>query len=232
MLKVFTADTTCFLNPDLRDGALAALSPQRREKVLRARREQDQRLSLGAGAVLDLALASEGLREREVRLDRNSRGKPCLAGRPELRFNLSHSGRFAVCALSDQEVGADVEEIGKVREALFRRVCTLRELAAMEGLDPEHRQDRFFQLWTAKESFLKYLGTGLSRPPREVEVELEPAASLSLEDRPQAVALFQRKAEGHWFAVCAPKGQAPEWKLLTENELKSWFLQRERPGCP
>lgn len=224
MLKVFAADTSCFSDPVLRDGALAALSPHRREKVLRARRDQDRRLSLGAGAVLDIALASAGLREREVRLDWNSHGKPCLADHPELRFNLSHSGRFSVCALSDQEVGVDVEEAGEVREELIRRVCTERELAAMAGLDPEHRQDRFFQLWTAKESFLKYLGTGLGRPVRGVEVEPEPAASLSLDGRPQAVALFQRKLEGHWFAVCAAEGQTAEWKLLTERGLRSWFL--------
>lgn len=224
MLRVFAADTSCFSDPALRDRALAALSPQRRDKVARARREWDKLLSLGAGAVLDLSLASVGLREREARLSWNSHGKPCLADYPELRFNLSHSGRFAVCALSDREVGVDVEQAREAGEALLRRVCTQRELAAMEALEPERRQDRFFQLWTAKESFLKYLGTGLSRPVRGVEVELEPAPSLSWEGRPQAVALFQRKLEGHWFAVCAPEGQAVEWRLVTEQELRDWFL--------
>lgn len=224
MLRVFALDTSCLSDPSLRDKTFAALSPQRRDKAARPRRERDKRLSLGAGAVLDLALASAGLREREARLSWNSHGKPRLADRPELRFNLSHSGRFAVCALSDREVGVDVEEAREAGEALFRRVCTQRELAAMEGLEPERRQDRFFQLWTAKESFLKYLGTGLSRPAKGVEVELEPALSLSWEGRPQAVALFQRKLEGHWFAVCTPEGQTAEWRLVTEQELRDWFL--------
>ena len=36
-------------------------------------------------------------------------GKPFLSYRPSLHYNISHSGKYVVCILADQEVGIDVQ---------------------------------------------------------------------------------------------------------------------------
>ena len=92
-------------------GALCdSLSALRREKIARAGRDADKRLLLGAGLLLDRALRPFGLREQDAEITLGAHGKPYLAGRDDLFFSLSHSGSIALCAVSDRELGADVQE--------------------------------------------------------------------------------------------------------------------------
>lgn len=85
---------------------------------------------------------------------RTPRGKPYAENAPF--FNLSHSGDWILCAVSDTPVGADIETPRTVSPILLRRVCTPAELAYI-GDDAK----RFLEIWTAKEAYLKLLGTGL-----------------------------------------------------------------------
>lgn len=96
------------------------------------------------------------------RFFRTESGKPYAERSPE--FNLSHSGEWILCAVGDTPLGADIEAARNVSPALMRRVCTAAELAFIDG-DP----NRFLQLWTAKEAYLKYRGTGIVGDLRRVE---------------------------------------------------------------
>lgn len=89
-------------------------------------------------------------------------GKPYAENAPQ--FNLSHSGDWLLCAIGDTPVGADIETPRTVSPSLLRRVCTPSELALI-GDDAE----RFLRVWTAKEAYLKYLGTGIRGDLRRVE---------------------------------------------------------------
>ncbi|MBR2366812.1 MAG: 4'-phosphopantetheinyl transferase superfamily protein [Oscillospiraceae bacterium] len=152
-------------------GALCdSLSALRREKIARAGRDADKRLLLGAGLLLDRALHPFGLREQDAEITLGAHGKPYLAGRDDLFFSLSHSGSIALCAVSDRELGADVQECRDVREELLRRVCTEAEYAALASCAQEEKKKLFLRLWTAKESYLKYLGTGLTRDPGRLAI--------------------------------------------------------------
>lgn len=148
----------------------ASLSPARQAKIARARRDADKRLLLAAGLVLDRALQAHGCREKDAAFTLGQYGKPYLAGRVDLYFSLSHSGAVALCAVSDRELGADVQAPRAVREELLRRVCPDAELSAFEGCFPEEKKQLFLRLWTAKESYLKCLGAGLVRDPRSFTV--------------------------------------------------------------
>ena len=86
---------------------------------------------------------------------RGKRGKPLFPDFPQLRFNLSHSGPRALCALDWDEVGVDIQQITLRRSAFLDRLLSPEERAWLLGLgdDPE----AFTQLWTLKESFCKEL---------------------------------------------------------------------------
>ncbi len=86
-------------------------------------------------------------------------GKPYLKN-CELNFSISHSGNYAVCCISRNEIGCDVEKIKDYNPKIGKRFFTAREAALLENKETE---DIFFaKLWTLKESILKKEGTGIS----------------------------------------------------------------------
>lgn len=75
-------------------------------------------------------------------------------------FNLSHSGDFVMLAISDTPIGCDIERLHKA--ILSRHVFHPNELSLLLS-QPEGtaRNQAFLRLWTAKEAFLKAIGTGI-----------------------------------------------------------------------
>ena len=66
---------------------------------------------------------------------RGERGKPYFSQMPRYQFNLSHSGPFALCALSERPVGVDIQVVRPTWSAkLVDRTCTPEERAWLAGL--------------------------------------------------------------------------------------------------
>mgnify|MGYP003306333710 CR=1 FL=1 len=86
-------------------------------------------------------------------------GKPYLVG-DEICFNLSHSDNIALCSVSGDVVGCDVEKIRPYNPKLAKRFFTTEEFSLLEKSD--NPDLLFTRLWTMKESILKCLGSGLS----------------------------------------------------------------------
>ncbi len=131
-----------------------SLSEARLQKTMALKTTEDQARSLCAGLALDACLRTVGLRERDVTVATDERGKPFLADHPNWHFSLSHSGNFAVCALDDSPIGVDIEQ--------HRPINTKRLAARCLGTDAPLTLEQFFSLWTRKESYLKAIGIGLS----------------------------------------------------------------------
>ena len=161
---------------------------------MRFRFEKDRHLCLGAGLLLACALRRAGA--SDLSLHCLSNGKPELAIAQNLHFNLSHSGTLAVCAVSDQSVGVDVEVIQRADPGVVAMCFQPSEQAWLNRSDDPCRA--FTRLWTRKESYLKLLGTGLSHP-------LDSFAVLPAEKTPDGVAYYEKKIAGHLLCVCAPQ---------------------------
>lgn len=133
-------------------------------------------------------------------VERSGRGKPFFPDQPDKCFSLSHSGGYALCALSDGPVGADIERVRPLRERLLDDCLSEGEKAAFDGAWPS-----FFRIWTLKESWVKREDSPLW-PPRLAETP-PPCPHRSYE------------GEGWVTAVCCD-GEPPEDILwLTPEEL-------------
>lgn len=109
-------------------------------------------------------------------------GKPYIASgcNPrDLQFNLSHSGRWGLLAVSTGEValGVDVEQHRSQRNlaALAKRNLTLDEQRQFNDRGAELEEQgvcAFFDLWSLKESFVKAHGQGISLGLRRFGFEL------------------------------------------------------------
>lgn len=84
-------------------------------------------------------------------------GKPYLPQGPD--FSISHSRGYVAVAVSDREVGLDMEMVRPYPERLPRRIFSQEELRWFQSR--WETQVDFFTLWTLKESYFKFLGTGL-----------------------------------------------------------------------
>ena len=99
-------------------------------------------------------------------------GKPYLVSEPGIHFSLSHSGDWAVCALSDHPVGVDIERCEPGRRDIASRFFHREEVRYLNTVLPSARDDAFYKLWTLKESFVKSTGRGLDLPLRSFWVDI------------------------------------------------------------
>ena len=128
------------------------LPPWRREKTLRLRSETAFAASVGVGLLWRYAMEQTGLDPRqEVRL--LPAGKPVLAS-GEAFFSLSHSGRWALCALGDGPLGADVQALRPARPSIARRFCPDEQLF-LQNLPEPDRPAALLRLWARKEAWVK-----------------------------------------------------------------------------
>ena len=103
-------------------------------------------------------------------LGRTAAGAPYLRTMPGVHISVSHSGSWWLCAASGTPVGIDLEFPRKRRneteEDMAARLCRLGErFFTSEEADWISRGDRvkrFLTLWTAREAYVKYLGTGVT----------------------------------------------------------------------
>ena len=142
------------------EAALASISAQRREQVLRFRHELGRRQCVLAYLLLKRALREKyGIDENPL-FDYGEHGKPVIVNRPEIHFNLSHCREAVCCAVSNHPVGIDVESIREYKTGLVRYTMNDDEVASIMAAD---RLDvAFTRLWTMKEARLKLTGEGIT----------------------------------------------------------------------
>ena len=101
----------------------------------------------------------------EYEIIKNEFGKPYLKGK-DLYFNISHSKGFSMAIIDKCECGIDVEQIREYNELMAVKICTAQEY---KFLNKSERKDYYFTtLWVLKESYLKCLGIGISKPMNEI----------------------------------------------------------------
>ena len=113
-------------------------------------------------------------------------GKPALNGEhkdTKLRFNMSHSHKVGLLALTEESViGVDVEHIRAdfATEEIARRFFSRCEVDVFNTLANEEQVAAFFRCWTRKEAFIKATGRGLSQALDGFDVTLGPGEKAEL----------------------------------------------------
>lgn len=159
-----------YINDDIEsidpDRVMDGIPRQRRERLMQLRNARDRRLGLAAYMLLCGALEVEYGITGMPDFGYGDGGKPFIADRPDICFNMSHCRVAAACAVGGSPMGVDIETIRPYNATLARRVLSGVELAAVEAsLRPDIE---FIRLWTMKESYLKMTGEGIRRDLKTV----------------------------------------------------------------
>jgi 4'-phosphopantetheinyl transferase len=137
------------------------MSPEKRARILRMRYKKDAQAALTAHRLLCYALKrTYGIEPRPEDWGAGQNGKPYLKNIKGIHFNISHSGRVAMCAVNNEPVGVDVEMVRPFSDNVIRRIMSAEEREALASV--QDRDKLFFKIWTLKEAYLKFTGSGIS----------------------------------------------------------------------
>lgn len=170
MISVFAASVECLSDSEIFDELYKEVTPTRQKKISILRQKKDKELSLGAGLIASKVLKGFGIDINSETVLTAPNGKPYFKN-GKIEFNLSHSENYVICAVSDKPVGCDIEFIGHYKEEIAKRFFASDEYEYISSFDTEEgRKNAFFGVWTAKESFVKAIGCGLTIPTNSFSV--------------------------------------------------------------
>lgn len=165
-IKDYSGLTDAFFKGGFPENSWKRIGGFRNERVRRTK-------ILGEGVVRSILFKETGRSPENYSIAFGSHGKPYVVGLDFFHFNISHSGDYVVCAVSDSEIGIDIERIGNARMEVAGRFFHPGEINVLESLSEVRQNDAFFSYWSVKEAFLKYTGAGLSVPLSTFEVVFE-----------------------------------------------------------
>ncbi|MBE6718409.1 MAG: hypothetical protein E7574_04045 [Ruminococcaceae bacterium] len=106
---VYITNITPLLKPDVYKYYYDKTDINRQQKADKLILPIDKARSIGLGALLRFAIEdSTDYKYENLSFKTMENGKPYIEGNP-FYFSLSHSGDYAVCAISDTPVGIDIE---------------------------------------------------------------------------------------------------------------------------
>jgi len=137
-----------------------------------------------AELLLQYCLYHRGNSLKNIKIGYNTYGKPSLESGEDFSFNISHSGKWVVIAYgkSQAEIGIDIEKICTEQEGLPISSFTREEQDYINEAVGEQRLKRFTKIWTLKESYVKYVGTGLSTDLDSFSILVEDAIKVRGQD--------------------------------------------------
>lgn len=148
------------------------LDERRFQQYSKARSDHRRAELLAGTGLLRRALAEFGYaaNDQPLPIRYTEEGKPYLENGPY--FSISHSGNLAVCAVSDENIGVDIERVSRFKNArVARKVLIETENECFRKLSGASAARYLADRWTAKEAISKLIGKGIAVPFTELRPE-------------------------------------------------------------
>ena len=193
--------------------AYKLLPKTRQKKVDRFRFEKDKKLSAGAYLLLDKLLKEENITNPILKTGKY--GKAYISNYGNIYFNLSHSGKLVACAISDSEVGVDIEyNDSKIDLNIAKHYFYNSEYESI--INSQNSSEEFFKFWVLKESYMKYTGLGFNLPLDKFEIIINNDIKLKNDKNNLKFSLFD--VDEYKMAICS-KYSVKEYSTCNSNEL-------------
>ena len=148
---------------------LGQMPKQVQEKIMRYRKWQDRLASLYGRIIIKKSLTAYGYNKNCLEnLCITKYGKPFIDD--NVYFNLSHSGKYVVCSVSEKErVGIDIEQVKSIKLSHYQKIVPPKKWK--EIIRSDEKEQLFFDYWTMIESALKADGRGFLLPTEDIKVK-------------------------------------------------------------
>jgi len=172
VIHVWMVDFSAITNKKILDRYLALLTPDEEARRRRFLFENDRLRFLVTRALVRTVLSRYvSIAPKAWLFAADAHGRPRIVNEeakdPNISFNVSHTENLILLAVGPgTAVGIDVENRRRRSAPLeiIERYFAPEEVRALRALAPERQQDRFFDYWTLKESYIKARGMGLAIP--------------------------------------------------------------------
>lgn len=194
------------------------VSPQRQKTVKSYYYPIDQKLSLYAALLVRMEISKlSGIPSADLCFHSQYMHKPVLLSAPQYNFNFSHTRNMILCGISvNAPIGVDVERID-TNIAIKNMENVLHPLEFQhisKATSSSMRSYRFYKIWTQKESYIKYLGTGFSKKAQDFNM-LDSAFSSQL---------FTWQQNGYMCSVFMPISTLPGIQVIHESDIQKYFF--------
>ncbi|MBU5265936.1 4'-phosphopantetheinyl transferase family protein [Virgibacillus proomii] len=196
------------------DGLISFLTTEKQVKLTKLIHKKDlYRSLLGEIIIRFIIMKRYNMRNDNIKFIYNHFGKPDLYNHPDFSFNISHSGSWVICAINHQEIGIDIEEIKPLPYLSIASSCFAKE--ELEDIRMRNKEDQlryFFDLWTLKESFIKFYGKGLAIPLKSFVIRKLSERKIEVYEKNKKLPLAFKQYyidEHHKLSVCIKEGDFP-----------------------
>ena len=222
MADIYIIDIDEAIGTECYERLYHCVSEERKDKINKYRFRADAKRSLYADILVRyLACSKLHIRNEEVHFEESKYGKPFLRNAVNQFFNVSHSGKWVVCGWSNHEIGIDIQKIEDISIDVAKEFfCTTEYLSIIHCKSTAEQKNQFYNLWTLKESYIKYKGKGLAIPLDSFQLSIiNNEIFLQSDDAIKPVFYKIDVDEEHKLAVCTRDTEISSINRITLDSL-------------
>ncbi|NVO09179.1 MAG: 4'-phosphopantetheinyl transferase superfamily protein [Bacteroidales bacterium] len=211
---------------------LSQVSNAKRERLLKFYNWEDLQRGLLADLLVRKALIEKvNVSNNEIHFSVNEYGKPYCSFLKNFHFNVSHSGSWVVCAIDSNPIGIDIERISQIDLDISKNYFSKKEHENL--LLSNNPFDYFFTLWSLKESYIKFIGKGLSHPLDSFSIVFSNNSKINIEVNAKILenTFFKQYDvdKVYKMAVCCSHPDMPEKPVVYNiSDLVDFFSLQEK----
>ena len=196
-MQILTSDITKVSSAELKEW-FENSSPEKQKEISAIKVEKKQIERIVSDRLKRKALADYCVIDPlGIEFASSEKGKP-FAKNVDANFNVSHSGDYVVCAVSDKEIGIDIEKIRAINPHVAERFATPVEIEHINSTP-----NGLFEIWVLKEAYFKCTGSGLGKDVKSVQFIIS-GNKVECSDKNYTCS-FIEIADGYVCAVCEKK---------------------------
>jgi 4'-phosphopantetheinyl transferase len=227
-MKIFALKITDKLDDFTTKSLVSLIDENKRDRLLKFVFWQDLHRSLFADLLVrKIIIETFNLVNEEIYFSVNDYGKPYCKFLNNFHFNVSHSRDWIVCAIDGESIGIDVEKISTIDLDISKNFFSDKEhVDLLSSNDP---YDYFFTLWSLKESYIKFIGKGLSYPLNSFSMQLLNNKKIYIESYNQILENVHFKQyvidDGYKMAACSINPNMTDAvDILSINDVVNTFI--------
>ncbi|TYQ14629.1 UNVERIFIED_CONTAM: 4'-phosphopantetheinyl transferase [Acetivibrio alkalicellulosi] len=229
MLEIYAVELKNEIDKHLFEQVLNYIPENKKTRIKRFLKFEDSVRSLIAEVIIrKIIIAKLKIKNSDILFEAGEYGKPYLKDFPDFHYNISHSGQWVLCAISNMPVGIDVEIVKEMDLRIAERFFSEAETKDLLMKKENERLEYFFDLWTLKESYIKADGRGLHIPLNSFSFKIENEKITFNTQNELKQCFFKRyKIDNHYkLSVCSLASKFPDKISIIKGErLLSEFLQ-------